>query len=155
MSKAISLNTAIIVTELSRRTLWRRLTDGQITRQENDQRGRAMLTFDDLVHMICVPVTPEDYELFTEADRGDANAQNDLAQLFLEAGRPDIALHWFQLAVDQGHADAMHNMAKLHLRGIAVVADKSKGLMWLAKAASFGHSIATQQIKTLAWGSRT
>lgn len=149
MNHAISLDTAALVTGVSKRTLWRRLDDGQITRQENDSRGRAMLTLLDLVPMLCVSVDPEDYELLVDADAGNANAQNDLAQLFLDANRPDIALHWLQLAVDQEHADAIHNLAMLYIKGIGLEKDKTKGLMWLAKAASLGHSIAKQQIATL------
>lgn len=97
--KAISLDSAIIVTEISKRTLWRRLTDGQITRLDNDDRGRAMLAFDDLVPLLCVEVDPEEYGLFINADAGDPDAQNDLAQLFLDAGKPEIALYWLQSAV--------------------------------------------------------
>lgn len=149
MSKAISLDAAIIVTGVSKRTLWRRVTDGQITRQDNDARGRAMLTLAKLAPMLCVPVEPDDYELLAEADAGDACAQNDLAQLFLDADRPDIAIHWLRLAVDQEHADAMHNLAKLHIKGIGLPKDKIIGLMWLAKAASCGHLIAAQQIAGL------
>lgn len=97
--KAISLDSAIIVTEISKRTLWRRLTEGQITRLDNDERGRAMLAFEDLIPLLCVAVDPLDYELFIDADAGDAHAQNDLAQLFLEADKPEIALYWLELAV--------------------------------------------------------
>lgn len=68
---------------------------------------------------------------------------------FLDADRPDIALHWLQLAVDQEHPDAMHNLAKLHIKGIGVPKDETKGLMWLAKAASCGHPIASQQVAAL------
>lgn len=149
MNKAISLDTAIIVTGVSKRTLWRRLAEGQITRQDNDIRGRAMLSLEDLAPMLCVPVEPEDYKLLTEADAGDADAQNDLAQLFLDADRPDIALHWLQLAVDQEHPDAMHNLATLYIKGHGLPQDETLGLMWLAKAASCGHVIAKQQVAAL------
>lgn len=108
-----------------------------------------MLSFEDLAPMLCVPVATEDYELFVEADGGDADAQNDLAQLFLDADRPNIALHWLQLAADQEHPDAMHNLSKLHIKGIGVPKDETKGLIWLAKAASCGHSIAAQQVAAL------
>ncbi|WP_148561502.1 SEL1-like repeat protein [Thiopseudomonas alkaliphila] len=37
----------------------------------------------------------------------------------------------------------------LYIKGIGLGKDKTKGLMWLAKAASLGHSIAKQQIATL------
>lgn len=149
MNHAISLDTAALVTGVSTRTLWRRLDDGQITRQKNDSRGRAMLSITDLAPMLCVPIDSEDYELLADADAGNADAQNDLAQLFLDANRPDIALHWMRLAVDQEHADAIHNLAMLYIKGIGLERDRTKGLMWLAKAASLGHSIAKQQIDTI------
>ena len=149
MNLAISLDSAAHVTGVSKRTLWRRLNNGQITRQENDSRGRAMLALADLVSMLCVPMESEDYELLADADAGNADAQNDLAQLFLDANKPDIALHWIQLAVDQEHADAIHNLAMLHIKGIGLEKDETKGLMYLAKAASLGHSIAKQQVATL------
>ena len=149
MNLAISLDTAALVTDVSKRTLWRRLDNGQITRQENDSRGRAMLTLADLVPMLCVPIEPEDYELLADADAGNADAQNDLAQLFLDANRSDIATHWIQLAVEQEHPDAIHNLAMLYMKGIGLKRDGTKGLMYLAKAASLGHLIAKQQISTL------
>lgn len=68
-------------------------------------------------------------------------------QLFLDAKRPDIALHWIQLAVDQEHPDAIHNLAMLYIKGVG--RDRTKALMWLAKAATLGHLIAKQQIATL------
>ena len=139
---AISLDSAIIVTEISKRTLWRRLNEGQITRLGSDERGRAMLAFDDLLPLLCLPVAPEDHELFIAADAGNAHAQNDLAQLFLDADKPEIALFWLQSAVS---VDAMHNLAKLYFQGIGVPQDE----MWLAKAAAHGHVIAEQQMAAL------
>ena len=151
--KAISLDSAIIVTEISKRTLWRRLTDGQIARLENDERGRAMLALEDLVPLLCISVKPDDYELFVDADRGDVEAQNDLALLFLEADKPEIALYWLQsAATDQQSVvsvDAMHNLAKLYFKGIGVEKNENTGLMWLAKAAAHGHVIAEQQMAAL------
>ncbi|MEJ6655292.1 MAG: tetratricopeptide repeat protein [Pseudomonas sp.] len=148
--KSISLETAIIVTEISKRTLWRRITEGQITRLDaDDERLRALLAFDDIAPLLCIPVEPEDHELLIDADAGDAEAQNDLAQLFLDAGKVDIALHWLNLAVEQQHPDAMHNLAKLHIKGVGVPKNESIGLMWLTKAAAHGHPIAKQQMAAL------
>lgn len=149
MSRAINLDAASIVTQVSKRTLWRRLSDGQITRQENDEEGRTMLTFEDIIPMLCVPVAPEDYGLLTKAAAGDAESQNDLALLFLDADKPEIGLHWLNRAADQGNPDAMHNLSKLCMKGIGTPKDESTGLMWLAKAASLGHVIAGQQITAL------
>ncbi len=108
-----------------------------------------MLTLADIVPMLCVPIESEDYVLLADADAGNADAQNDLAQLLLDANRSDIALHWMRLAVNQEHADAMHNLATLYSKGIGLEKDGTKGLMWLAKAASHGHLIAKQQVAAL------
>jgi len=149
MSRAISLEAATLVTQVSKRTLWRRLSVGQITRQANDDEGRTMLTFDDIVPMLCIPVAPQDYELIIEAAAGDAEAQNDLALLFLDTDKPDLGLHWLTLAADQGHPDAMHNLSKLYIQGSGTPKNDSLGLMWLAKAASLGHRVAGEQITAL------
>jgi hypothetical protein len=145
----ISLDSAVILTGISRRTFWRRLAEGEIVRLNNDPRGRTVLSINSLSSLLIVPVEPEDYELLIEADRGDPDAQNDLAQLFFDADQSDISLYWLQLAADQGHADAMHNLATLHIKGIGVAKDEAAGLMWLAKAATQGHQIAQAQIAAL------
>lgn len=145
----ISLDSAMVVTGLSKRTFWRRIEDGQIARHTDDSRGRAMISVRDIASIICIPVEPEDLELFSEADSGDADAQNDLAQLFLEAGRPDVAIYWLEAAVTQQHADATHHLAMLYIRGTHVEKDERQGLMWLSKAAVLGHKIAEQQISAL------
>ena len=108
-----------------------------------------MLTFDDIVPMLCIPVAPQDYELIIEAAAGDAEAQNDLALLFLDTDKPDLGLHWLTLAADQGHPDAMHNLSKLYIQGSGTPKNDSLGLMWLAKAASLGHRVAGEQITAL------
>ena len=149
MSRAINVEAAVWITQLSKRTLWRRLSEGQITRQANDDEGRAMLTFEDLVPMLCMPVAPQDHDLIIEAAAGDADAQNDLALLFLDAEKLEFGLHWLTLAADQGHPDAMHNLSKLYIQGSGLPKDNSLGLMWLAKAASLGHIIANEQITAL------
>ena len=82
--QAISLDTAILITGISKRTLWRRVTEGHITRLDTDERGRAMIAFEEIAPLITLPIEPADYELLIDADAGDADAQNDLAQLFLE-----------------------------------------------------------------------
>jgi len=149
MSRAINLDAAAMVTKVSKRTLWRRLSEGQITRQDNDGEGRTMVTVKDIVPMLCVPLTLEDQELLIQAAAGDAESQNDLALLFLDADKPDIGLHWLTMAADQGHPDAMHNLSRLYIKGIGTQKDDSVGLMWLSKAASVGHVIADQQITAL------
>lgn len=146
---AISLDTAILITGISKRTLWRRVTEGQITRLDTDERGRAMIAFDEIAPLITLPIEPADYELLIDADDGDPDAQNDLAQLFFDIDLLEIGLYWLKQAVDQEHPDAMHNLAKLYIKGQGVEKDQNTGLMWLAKAAAHGHAIAQQQMAAL------
>ncbi|WP_285259258.1 tetratricopeptide repeat protein [Halopseudomonas bauzanensis] len=147
--QAISLDTAILITGISKRTLWRRVTENQITRLDTDERGRAMIAFDEIAPLITLPIEPADYELLIDADAGDPDAQNDLAQLFLELYLLEIGLYWLNQAVGQQHPDAMHNLAKLYIKGQGVEKDQNTGLMWLAKAAAHGHVIAKQQMAAL------
>jgi len=145
----ISLDTAIQVTGISKRTLWRRVTDGQITRLDTDERGRAMVAFEEIVPLINLPLAPDDYELLVLADAGEADAQSDLAQLFLDLDLTDLAVFWLSQAVEQQHPDAMQIMAELYIKGRGVDKDKNTGLMWLAKAAAHGHAIAQRQMAAL------
>jgi TPR repeat protein len=149
MSRAINLEAAVWITQLSKRTLWRRLSEGQITRQDNDDEGRTMLTLEDIVPMLCIPVAQQDYDIIIQAAAGDAEAQSNLALLFLDADKPDLGLHWLTLAADQGHPDAMHNLSKLYIQGSGTPQNDSLGLMWLGKAAALGHVIAGEQVTAL------
>lgn len=153
---SISLDAAIALTGLSKRTLWRRLSDGRIGRVGNDGRGRTMLDLDDLLSLSNIKVDPLDYELFGRADAGDPAASNDLALVFLEANKPEIAFYWLQMAVNNKPStccvDAMHNLATLYIAGRGISKDENSGMMWLAKAAAHGHIIAKQQMAALTKG---
>ena len=143
------MDSAAIVTQVSKRTLRRRLSEGQITRHENDSEGRTMLNFEDIIPMLCIPLNPEDQDLLIKAASGDTEAQNDLALLFFDADKLETGLHWLKAAANQGSPDAMHHLSKLYISGVGTSKDENVGLMWLAKAASMGHPIADQQVKAL------
>ncbi len=151
MNNAVSLDTAAVVTDTSKRTLWRRVSDGSIARCGTDERGRTLLALDDLEGKLSVPFqlgggAQNDYSLLIRADKGDSDGQNDLALLFLEHDRADIALYWLELAAAQQHADAMHHLSELYRGGRGVAQCESTALMWLAQAAAKGHSIARKQL---------
>ena len=84
--------------------------------------------------------------LLLEADRGDSEAQSDVALLCLQQGRADIAFYWFNLAAQQGHADAMHYLSELYQKGDGVEQCESTAMLWRAKAAGAGHAIAQAQM---------
>ena len=146
---SISIDASIVITEKSRRTWWRRISEGAVRRVADDRRGRAMLSWDEVLPHICIPMTPEDLAFVLRADAGDAEAQNDVGQLFSIAGKYEAALYWLQQAAQQGNPDAMQWLGRCHLSGEGVPKDDNLGIMWIAKAASSGHVIAKTQMYAL------
>ena len=155
MTQVISIDTAAAITATSKRTLWRRLSAGQLHRQGTDERGRAMVALEDILPKICIktPITTELVKLISQADQGNSDAQSTLGIVFLEHSKAEIATYWFQLAAQQQHADAMHLLSELYYQGKAVERCETSAMMWLAKAANLGHSIARAQMRAIT-GSR-
>lgn len=50
----VSVDTAALVTDTSKRTLWRRLSAGKLQRHSMDEQGRVMLAFSDIQPQLCV-----------------------------------------------------------------------------------------------------
>lgn len=156
MSTLISVDTAAVLTGMTKRTLWRWLGDGTVRHQGTDARGRTLLDIDDIRHRLCISLDQAaDLQLVAAADQGDGEAQNELGILCLEQQHPSLALHWFQLAAEQEHADAMHFLSTLYLHGtndplgeggMEIRKNASQALMWLSKATFHGHPIAKQQL---------
>jgi len=147
--RSISLDAAIVITEQSKRTLWRRVTDGLITRVGSDARGRALLAFDEVMPFICIDLEAEELSDIQKADTGDANAQNEIGQLFIMRGKPKAGLFWLMAAAEHDHADAMRHVGNLYIAGTGVPKDVHNGVSWIAKAASFGSLIAKTQINEI------
>ena len=83
------------------------------------------------------------------ADSGSAASQCDIGQVFDLLGKHEIAIYWWQLAAEQGDAEAMQCLGSAHAEGRGVPADENLALMWIARAAAQGHSIARAQINSL------
>ncbi|MBV5299559.1 MAG: sel1 repeat family protein [Rhodoferax sp.] len=145
----ISLDTACAITDMSKSTWWRRIAKGDFTRVADEVRGRAMLLWSEVAPHVCVPIAPEDQHFILLADTGNAEAQDDIGQLFLLAGKYPAAVYWFGQAAQQNNPDAMQWLGYCHLNGKGVPKDENLGLMWLAKAAAMGHVMAQGQMNGL------
>jgi TPR repeat protein len=146
----ISIGLAITLTEWSDKTLRRRVADRSINgKVERSGTGRMMVDFAAISPHICIPLEDEDIELVMEADSGEAAAQNDLALLFLENGKPKSAIYWLELATKQDYPDAMHWLAHCYFDGNGVAKNENLGLMWLARAAAAGHDISKAQMQVI------
>lgn len=146
----ISIASAITLTEWSESTFRRRIADGYLMRQfESGPSGRAMVDLDAIKSQACIPLEEEDYSLIQDADIGNAEAQNDLALLFLANNKPRSAIYWLELATKQDYPDAMHWLGRCYIDGNGVLQDENLGMMWLAKAAAHGHAISQAQMQTM------
>jgi hypothetical protein len=145
-SPTLSLTTATAITNISERTWWRRIEQGSIQRGSTGSGKQTRLLLSDVLPEISISVTSEDIEFILLADAGDADAQNDIGQLFSIAGKPEAALYWLQQAANQGNPDAMQWLGQFYARGEGVPTDENLSMMWLAKAAALGHVIAKSQM---------
>ena len=75
-----------------------------------------------------------------EAEGGGDGVETDKGQ----------ALNWYQLAADQGHAKAQHNLAVLYLDGDGTERDEVTALMWLILSERNGFAAATQRKESVA-----
>ena len=146
MPTAISLDAAVVITDLSKRTIWRRMSDGSIGKV-SDSGQRAMIAFEDIETLLVLSMSAEDRRILLKADAGDAEAQDDMGQLFLAAGRFDAARYWLELAARQDYPNAMQTLGRCYLAGDCVPRDENLGVMWIAKAAAMGHTIAQAQMR--------
>jgi len=148
--QAITLNAAITLTSMSRRTLWRRVTHGTIATvgcSAGSNKGRTMLALRDVVDAAGVDLSQEEVDLVVQADAGDPEAQADAGAMLFGRARYKSAVFWLQKAAAQGNADAMQWLGVCYASGSGVEADENLAVMWIAKAASLGHAVARAQMR--------
>lgn len=149
-ARAITLNAAITLTALSRRTLWRRVTHGSIATFGHApvaSKGRTMLVLRDVVAAGKLALSDDEVALVVRADEGDAQAQADAGAMFFSKAQHRSALFWLQKAAAQGNADAMQWLGVCYASGAGVAPDDNMAVMWIARAASLGHAVACAQMR--------
>ena len=146
----ISLAAATTLTEWSKRTLWRRISDGTVARLEDaSAREKVKIPFDAIRSYACIPLAEQDIALIEQADSGDAQAQTELATIFLTYGKVESAIYWLKLAVKQDHATAMYILGRCYTDGNGIDRNCDLGIMWIANAASAGHLVAQAQMAAM------
>ncbi|MBK8317737.1 MAG: sel1 repeat family protein [Betaproteobacteria bacterium] len=143
----ITLPAAITLTEWSERTFWRKFADGSLARETVN--GKAMISFELIKPHLCLALSPDDLAILASAVAGDAEAQNEMALIFLANEKPKNAIYWLEQAAKQGCADAMNLLSQCYMKGSGVPQDENTGMIWLAKAATQGHLISQCQMQGL------
>jgi hypothetical protein len=150
-SLKISLQAAMTLTEWSERTIRRRVADGSLRCvEDNLTSNKTLIYMESIEASLCIPLSADDLELIRSADAGDAQAQTDLALLFLAHDKFKSAIYWLELAAKQSFPDALQWLGACYLRGEGVVKDDNLAVMWIAKSASLMHMIGCKQIEALA-----
>lgn len=146
----ISLNTAISLTGLSRRTLWRRIADGSLRTRDGGEPGeRTQVAVADVLALARLRLAAEDEALVIDADAGDPAAQCDLALLFLEQDMADEAVRWLERAAQRRYPEAMLWLGRCAIAGRGLAADARAGIGWIGRAAERGHLIAEGLLRHL------
>jgi TPR repeat protein len=69
------------------------------------------------------------------AERGDAQAQSQLGELYYRAKEYKEAIAWFRKSADQGYVYGQYNLGVAYLEGSGVPKDYSEAIKWFIKAA--------------------
>ena len=143
----ISLATAVTLTNLSKRTLWRRISDGSLTRSDEESPSdKAMIHFDDIRPWLSIELAEEDLQLLANAEAGDEHAQTDLAIVLLSQEQPKNACYWLRSAAKKSK-NAMYLLGRCYIDGNGVEKNDNLGIMWIAKAADSNCLIAKEIIQ--------
>lgn len=148
-SVGVSVDCAASLSALGKRTWWRKIQSGKISKLMPDAFGRTRVPLADALRLAVVSLSDEDIQVLLMADAGDADAQDDIGQFFLQARFVDAALYWLQLAVKQGHANSMQILAGCYARGDGFEKNEQTAIKWLREAAMRGHSIGQAQLAGL------
>ncbi len=140
---SVCLNTAMSITGLSKRTLWRRIGEGRLTTRDTRAPGeQTRLALDDVLALSHLALGPQEHALIVAADQGERAAQCELGLLLLNANRAANALYWFDLAAKQYDPNAMCYLGRCYLACDGVEPDQDAGMLWIGQAAAKGHQIA-------------
>jgi hypothetical protein len=150
----ISLEAAVALTGLSRRTLWRRIAEGALHKIEagegtKDKAAHTHLVLSEVLELATLLLDDECLAQLKKADRGDPAAQLEIGQYFYGMGRQALAVYWFHLAAIRKDADAMHCLGQCYAMGAGIEKNEELAIMWIAKAAAQGHIIAQKQMQGL------
>lgn len=93
------------------------------------------------------------WKVYTDALRGDKNAQFDVGVMFERGIGVDLnqsqAAKWYQKAAIQGHKDAQYNIGIMYASGRGVDINEQFAMMWLASSAKQGDKESRALLLTM------
>lgn len=151
--RTVSLSTAMTLSDLSESTFRRKIRSGEIELlPPDDAGGREGIAIDRNFTYLNTDIADRHWDLVKDADRGDANAQTELALILQQHRKFRAAVYWLQLAAKKNDSHALHWLARCHLEGRGVARNEDKGIMLLARSAMLGNVISAHQLAALRHG---
>lgn len=138
----ITITTAASISSVSKRTLWRRISDAALSATSRGARDQTMLNIDDVLPLCVLEGAGEERALIIAADRGDPEAQSDLAMMLLEQGQAERAIPWLARAAGRFYPDAMYTLGRCLLTGEGVAENRTEGADWIQRAGRQGFHLA-------------
>lgn len=160
----VTLNTAEALGGISRRTLWRRISDGSVRTAPNSAGNQTRVVLADVLKAAGAALPMACYPWLKAADAGEADAQCEVALTFLEGGEVKRALYWLRKAADQSCAEALYWRGRLRLGGqdggkapdeegmISDVPADREGELWIWQASLKKHAAAAAALDFLRSG---
>ncbi len=92
-------------------------------------------------------------QLMQAVDMGSVNAQNYVGMLYLYGDHVEkdskIAFQYLLSAANNGHKDAIFQVAEMYSSGMGVAKDRSQAKYWYTRAKELGDSRATSRLRQL------
>ncbi len=85
-------------------------------------------------------------EQLSQAEKGDARAQHNLASRLESERKYDEAIKWYVLAAEQGFGASQLNLAQMYAKGIGVKRDYAEAMKWYRKSAELGDGEARYRL---------
>lgn len=149
----VSLNMAASLVGVSTRTLRRRMADGSLAVVPDiaDSLGRTFLALEEIENDLRIALGREDWPLVQAADMGQAQAQCELGLMMLEQDMEEEGVRWLRCAAEHFYPEAMYQLGCILLQKQASgePADLPAACEMIARAAQYGHVIATHMLSCL------
>ena len=124
-----------------------------VAREQNKQVGHADLMAE--LRSQCLNLQESSREKSAEeleraATEGDARAQQQLGQIYLDGSgvkkAPAVALKWFRMAADQGDAEGQWKLGEIYAKGLCVEKNGEEAAKWWRMAAEQGLTMAQTRL---------
>lgn len=151
----VGTQVAALLIGKSNKTLYRwaeeeRLSPIVETTSTSSKAFRKMyFDLEELKPYLAIPFDRSLEEDIARVEAGEADAYTEVGLRFFAAEHHEQAFHWFEIAAQKGHVDAMDWLATCYLEGLGAPVDRAAAMEWLGRAARAGHILAQEKIEAL------